>query len=253
MKNLTMPVIIPEHAPGKNQTPNFSPKRITHCLVWAIFFLLFGHIAAFIEDYVRHAYSRTAKNIIRLFDFNLENNVPTWFSALILAFAAVLLFIIYAHKKRNNIKPASYWLVLALIFVFLSMDESVQIHEEVANIVRPQLGNHDAGGFLYWAWVVPYSVSVMAVVAYFLRFVLNLPPLTRNLFFLSGIMYVGGALGLEFLEGYFFKLYGLDHIYNRILYCVEELLEMCGVTVFIYALLHYMASCNISISVGDKS
>lgn len=253
MSNLTIPVVVPEHTRKRNQTANFSPKKITRCLVWAIFFLLLGHIAAFIEDYVRHAYSRTAKNIIRLFDFNLENNVPTWFSALILAFASVLLFIIYDHKKRNNIKPAIYWLVLALIFVFLSMDESAQIHEEVANIVRPKLGNHDAGGLLYWAWVVPYSVFVIGVLAYFLRFMLNLPPLTRNLFFLSGIMYVSGALGLEFLEGYFFKLYGLNHIYNRILYCVEELLEMGGVTVFIYSLLNYMASCNISITIGNKS
>ncbi len=228
---------------------NFSPKGIVKWLLWTLFFLCLGHIAAFIEDYVRHAYSRTAKNIIRFFDFNLENNVPTWFSVLILAFSALLLFVIYQHKKSNGVKAAYYWLVLGCIFVFLSLDECVQIHEEVANIMRPRLGA-DVSGFLYWAWVVPYGIFVLTVIIFFLRFVLALPTKTRNLFFLSGFMYIGGALGLELLEGYFFKLYGLNHIYNRILYFVEELLEMGGITLFIYALLDYIAAAHIRINIS---
>ena len=237
--------------PNEIQAISFSPKAITRLLSWGIFFLALGHIAAFIEDYVRHAYSRTAKNIIKWFDFNLEDNVPTWFSVLILAFAAVLLFIIYNHKKKNNIKGAHYWLVLGAIFIFLSVDESVQIHEEVARILRPSVKN-DMGGLLYWAWVIPYSVFAIAVAAYFMRFVLNLPKQTRNLFFLSGIIYVTGALGLEFVEGYFYEKYGLYHIYNRILYFVEELCEMGAVTLFIYTLLSYMADFNINIAIRKK-
>jgi hypothetical protein len=233
------------------QVITFSPKAIARLLSWGIFFLALGHIAAFIEDYVRHAYSRTAKNIIRWFDFNLEDNVPTWFSVLILAFAAVLLFVIYAHKKKNNIKGAHYWLTLGAIFIFLSIDESVQIHEEVAKILRPSVKN-DMGGLLYWAWVIPYGLFTVAVVAYFMRFVLKLPKKIRNLFFLSGFLYVFGALGLEFVEGYFYEKYGLNHIYNRILYFVEELCEMGGVTLFIYALLSYMADFNISIAIRKK-
>jgi hypothetical protein len=237
-------------SPPHNETVmNFSPEKIFRFLMWAIFFLLLGHIAAFIEDYVRHAYSRTAQNIIRWFDFNLENNVPTWFSLLILAFAALLLFIIYTAKKKNQTKNAVYWLALSLIFIFLSIDESVQVHEEVAKILRPKLGN-DVHGLLYWAWVVPYAVFVILVAVFFMRFVLGLPALTKKLFFLAGCMFISGALGLEFFEGYFYKLYGLNHIYNRILYCLEELLEMGGVTVFIYALLDYMRAHRIRISIG---
>lgn len=240
-------------ADAENLQPlNFSPSEIVKWLLWAIFFLSLGHIAAFIEDYVRHAYSKTAKNIIRYFDFNLENNVPTWFSLLILAFAAVLLFVIYIHKKRNHVKGAFYWLVLGLIFIFLSIDESVQIHEEVAKILRPKLGN-DVSGLLYWAWVIPYGLFVIGAGFFFMRFVLNLPKQTRNLFFISGFMFVSGALGLEFVEGYFYKIYGLDHIYNRILYFVEELLEMGGVTLFIYALLDYMAANKIRFNITTET
>lgn len=242
-----MPGTEPGDKNNNRQQLTFSPKGITRGLVWAIFFLLLGHIAAFIEDYVRHAYSKLAKNIIRLFDFNLENNVPTWFSVLILAFAAVLLFIIYLNKKAMLDKSAIYWLMLAIIFVFLSIDESVQIHEEVARILRPSLGKN-VSGFLYWAWVIPYGLFVLFAGIFFLRFVLSLPARTRNFFFISGFMFIAGALGLEFIEGYFYTLYGLNHIYNRILYCIEELLEMGGVTLFIYALLQYIYDHNISIS-----
>ncbi|MBL0355531.1 MAG: multidrug transporter [Chitinophagaceae bacterium] len=243
MKKTNIEVIAPENL----QAVSFSPKRVLKLLLLAMFILLLGHVAAFTEDYVRHAYSRTAKNIIRLFDFNLENNVPTWFSLLILAFAAVLLFVIYIYKKRNHIKGAFYWLALGAIFVFLSIDESVQIHEEVARILRPKLSN-DVSGLLYWAWVVPYGLFVIGGGIFFMRFILGLPKFTRNLFFVSGFMFVSGALGLEFIEGYFYKNYGLNHIYNRILYCIEELLEMGAVTLFIYALLDYMAANKIQIS-----
>ncbi len=225
-----------------------SPKQILRRLLWAIFFLFLGHIAAFIEDYIRHSQSRMAKNIIRLFDFNLENNVPTWFSTLILFFAAILLLLIYLNKKSNNENGSFYWLILGLIFIFLSIDESVQIHEEVATILRPSLGK-DSPGFLYWSWVVPYTIFVIVVVVFFTRFVLGLPAKTRTLFFISGGMFVFGALGLEFIEGHFYKLYGLDHIYNRILYCIEELLEMTGVTIFVYSLMDYMSANKIKISV----
>lgn len=229
----------------------FSPKGVTRFLTVVIFFLLLGHIAAFIEDYVRHAYSRTAKNIIKWFDFNLENNAPTWFSVIILAFSAVLLFIIYTHQKQQQKKNFFYWLVLSIIFVFLSMDESVQVHEEVARIMRPSVGE-SMNGFLYWAWVVPYSLFVIVTGVFFLRFVLSLPAATRNLFFIAGFMYISGALLLEFPEGYFYKVYGLDHIYNRILYCIEELFEMGGVVIFIYALLCYMRDNKIDVSLSAK-
>lgn len=234
-----------------SSTIYFSPKSITRFLLWSVFFLLLGHIAAFIEDYVRHAYSRTAKNIIKWFDFNLENNVPTWFSVIILAFSAILLFIIYRHQKKQQVKNAFYWLVLSIIFIFLSIDESVQVHEEVARMLRPSVGD-SMNGFLYWAWVVPYSVFVVVAGVFFLRFVLSLPPVIRNQFFIGGAMFITGALLLEFPEGYFYKVYGLDHIYNRILYCIEELFEMCGVIIFINALLGYMRDNKIGISISAE-
>ncbi len=214
--------------------------------------MLIGHLTAFVYDYVLHRYTKAGVLIIKYFDFNLENNFPTWFSVLILFVAAMLLFIIYSHKKKLQSKDAFYWLLLSLIFVFLSADESVQIHETIAEILMPKLGS-DLNGFLYWAWVVPYGLFVLIGGLYFLRFVLRLPAMTRKLFIVAGIIFITGAFLMEFPEGYFYKIYGLNHIYNRILYCLEELFEMSAVSLFIYALLDYMALHKIKLTIDiDK-
>lgn len=175
------------------------------------------------------------------FNFNLENNIPSFFSSIILFVASCLLFLIYRSKPL----PASgsgkkQWLILSLIFLFLAVDENVGIHEDVTLVVKSLLDN-DLPDFLHWAWVIPYFVAFLVIAAFFLPFVLSLPPFTRNLFFIAGFVFVSGAVGLELVEGYVYINYGLNHIYNVILYCLEELMEMTGVVLFIYALLDYLA------------
>jgi hypothetical protein len=230
---------------------NFLPGTVVRVLLCCITMLTIGHIAAFIEDYVRDVHTGVSKHIIRLFDFNLESNIPTLFSSLILFLSAFLLMIIWIYKKDNKIAGAHYWLTLCLIFIFLAIDETVQIHEQIAGMLRPSITN-DLSGLLYWAWVIPYGLFAIFAALYFMKFVLALPPPTRKLFFEAGALYLFGALFLELAEGYFFKLYGLNHIYNRMLYFVEELCEMCGITIFIYALLNYMAAHHIWFTLKKK-
>ncbi len=226
---------------------SFNPLAILRVLIFTILLLLAAHITAFILTVVLQSTSGLSRNMERYFDFNLERNFPTYFSVMLLAFTAVLLLIIYRCSKINHDKTKRYWLVLALIFIFMSIDESIQVHEHLAEILRPKLSS-DLSGLLYWSWVIVYGFLFLVVCIYMLRFVLNLPAFTRKMFFLSAFLFVGGALGLELLEGYFFKLYGINHIYNRVLYCIEELLEMFGVSIFIYGLLDYLAAYKINIA-----
>ncbi|HVR32602.1 MAG TPA: hypothetical protein VMS74_07825 [Acidimicrobiia bacterium] len=63
-----------------------------------------------------------------------------------------------------------------------------------------------------------------------------LSPGIRRLLIASGIIYVGGAVGLETLSGIFF---GTDLVYGTIAHG-EEFLEMLGVVVFIEAMLRLL-------------
>ncbi|MCC9134969.1 multidrug transporter [Pontibacter silvestris] len=223
-----------------------NPVKIVKYLSVIVLLLLIFNIINIVVQYNMPENAWQARLLDKFFNFNGENNLPSFFSSLLLFFASILLYSIYAPTKlKFNRKGKKEWLVLGLIFSFLALDESVQIHEASSNLVRPLLKN-DLDGLLHWAWVVPYFLFFLAVAAYLFKFVITLPAFTRNLFILSAFLFVGGAIGLELFEGYFFKLYGLNHIYNQLLYCLEELMEMVGVTVFIYALLHYIYNYGVA-------
>lgn len=230
-----------------------SAADVAKGLLLVVCVLFCMHSIGLILESILQYDSRFTRLTIRYFDFNGEENVPAFFSSVNLLAAAFLLYLIYwTNKGKSKRMDRRYWLALAVIFAFMAIDESVQVHEHIAEFVRPRLLS-DFNGLLHWSWVVPYTLVVVGVVALFFRWVLALPVITRNLFFLSGSMFVLGALGFEFVEGYLYKQYGLDHIYNRVMYTLEELLEMTAVILFIYALLLYLENRNLSIALLPKS
>ncbi|WP_299820644.1 multidrug transporter [uncultured Pontibacter sp.] len=238
--------------PPANVTPKekgiiLSAPGVAKKLSLIMLLLLCLHSMGVVLESILGDESRPTRILVRYFDFNGEENVPAFFSSVNLLAAAGLLYLIYCVSSNRELANGKrYWLFLSFIFVFMAIDESVQLHEHIAEFVRPRLTS-DLNGLLHWAWVVPYSVVVIAVAGFFLKWVLSLPPLTRNLFVASGSMFVLGALGLEFVEGYLYKQYGIDHIYNRVMYTLEEFLEMAAVILFIYTLLQYLAGLKPSL------
>ena len=73
---------------------------------------------------------------------------------------------------------------------------------------------------------------------------MRLPDKTRLVFFMSGALYVGGAIGFELIEGCFVEQQRIDNLIYSLTYSmlitVEESLEMGGVILFIWALLVYL-------------
>ena len=213
-------------------------RKIAKYLATIILALLFFNVVNIAVQNYMPLDALQARFIDRFFNFNGENNFPSFFSTLLLLFASVLLFFVYTHVKEES-RTRKEWMVLGVVFAFLTLDENIQIHETISKFTRPLISD-DFSGLLYWSWVLPYFLFSIAIALYLLKFVLALPHITRNLFFLSAFLFISGALGLELIEGYVYKSYGLNHLYNQILYCVEELMEMAGVTIFIYSLLQYI-------------
>ena len=181
--------------------------------------------------------------LVQLFDLNEEANVPTFFSTLLLLAVALLL----AHIGRETLRrdgdraTAMRWFVLAGGFAFMGFDECAQIHDTLNELVNAMLLKHNSGA-LFYGWVIPYTAIVAAAGMYFLRFFLRLPMRWRVWFALSAIIYVGGALGVEFLEG----IYATDHDRRTADYAVlttfQEIAEMSGTTLFLHGLLDYIAN-----------
>ena len=211
-----------------------SPKKVFKRFFYLIILLLLANILGLISKYYFDQEYFIA--LIQLFDFNIENNIPTLFSSFILIFSSILLaFIASTHKKQYS----SYypWAGLSLIFLFLSVDEIASIHERLGAQFRIAF---NTSGLLYHAWVIPYGVILVVLIIVYFRFLVHLPKGTRNLFIVSGTTYVTGALGFELLGGWQNDLYGSNNLTYSILYTCEEFLEMLGIVIFIYALLVYI-------------
>ena len=175
--------------------------------------------------------------LVDLFNVNGEASVPTWFSSVMLLICAGLIAIIAWMKKVEQERYTRYWSVLAIIFLYLSIDEVAEIHEKLAPPLREFFG---ATGFLYFSWVIAGAPLVIIFALVYLRFLFHLPPRTRNLFILAGVLYVGGAIVVESIWAYMWyngNGSGTPYLIKSV---IEEVLEMSGIVVFIYSLLTFI-------------
>ena len=172
---------------------------------------------------------------IRFLDFDTENNLPSFYSALAILFCSILLFVIRQHHSGQRWRH--HWLGLAIIFMFLSFDEALALHEEIGDLTEQFVS---AQGVLYFAWVIPYGILLAVFVVSYLRFTLHLPVRTRWLFIVAGGLFVLGAIGIEMFSAREADLHNTDTVLYSVLYTFEELCEMLAMVLFAYALLDYL-------------
>ncbi len=211
------------------------PKKITKFLLIIVVILIVLHIIAHVFAYASH--NNFFIKLYRFFDLDGENNFPSFYSAVTLLLCSILLFIIsYLHKVK-----AEHWILwrcLSLIFLFLCFDEFVEIHEKIMVHVRELL--HTSGIF-YFAWVIPYGIFLIILGIIYFKFLFSLPQKTKKLFIIAGFIYVFGALGMELFAGLIFEIEkSTESIQFIISSTIEEILEMTGILIFIFALTDYI-------------
>lgn len=182
-----------------------------------------------------------ARQLIRIFELGAEDNIPTHFSVVLILLSAMLLSFIFFTEKGKSDHPNVYWLILAGGFFFMAGDEAYQVHEKLINPVQNFLPG-ESFGFFYFAWVIPYSILVITLGIVFYNFLRRLPSKTRNSFLLAGILYLGGAIGVELIGGAYFELHGSDNFTYNMIQTVEESLEIAGLIVFIRALINKISN-----------
>lgn len=174
--------------------------------------------------------------VARLTDLGGESNLPAAFSVALLVLAALLLGVIARAKRAVHDPYARSWTALTWIFGFLALDEAAMLHERLG-VVTSHLVKTE--GFLAHAWVIPYALLGLWVLFAFLRFLTHLPARTRHQIVLAGVIYVGGALGFEMLEGEAATA-SRQPLLEQLLVTAQEAMEMAGVILLIGALLRYI-------------
>jgi len=217
---------------------SINPKRVVLLLAFIAMFLAFAGLFGQCVRYV--AGFNNPWGLVRIFDLDVEESVPTWFSSLLLLLAAAQLFLIGRVQRREG----EAWLGLSLIFFCLSLEEVAASHEGL-NSLRATLAVTGIDDYLLiplgHPWVLFGGLFVGAVGIVYSRFLLRLPPGTRWLFAASAIVYVGGAIGLDMVGAGHAALHGDKNLAFALLSVIEETLEMAGVLLFNFALANYIA------------
>ncbi|SHM62806.1 hypothetical protein SAMN04488057_102385 [Cyclobacterium lianum] len=180
---------------------------------------------------------------IRLFDFNQEGNIPAFFSSLLLLVAAIFLYLVYRIERKQK-QNAIGWLGLSIVFVFLTLDEATQIHEFLIGYSRELF---DVSGYLYYAWIIPYSAALLLLGIIYIPFFRHLNRRMLLFMLVSGAIFLSGAIGMEMLGGNQMDSEGFGLLYMSY-YTLEETLEMIGTSVFIYALIWYISTIKRKIT-----
>jgi hypothetical protein len=217
---------------------SLNPPSIIRVLSTVAFLLVLASIAGQLSRFLLgqgHVFG-----FVNLFNLDAEMNIPTFFSALLLLIAALLLALISLLKGKPKDPDLSKWTILSFGFLFMAFDEAFQVHEGLDFPVRRLLGDGDLGIF-YFAWVIPGLALALILSLYFLKFLWRLPRKTMRTFLIAASLYLGGCIGFELIGGRYVELYGFDNLTYTLIATLEESLEMAGVIVFIKALLEYIA------------
>jgi hypothetical protein len=212
---------------------------ITRILFIIVAFLLLGHISFHLLDNYFGGY--LISNLNPLFDLGDERNLPSYYSALLLFFISGLLFLISLLVRISGGKNELRWVLLSIIFLFLSVDESINLHEKSGAVFKKIVGSSNLPDYFQYGWVLPYLIVLVFLGLYFARFFFILDMKTKVRFAVAFVVYVFGAAGLEMIESKYHIMYGTYHLMYKIFVTIEEIMEMIGSILFIRALLIYIS------------
>lgn len=179
--------------------------------------------------------------IMGLFDVDHEDSLPTWFQGLQLAFAGLLSL----AWGRTDPRPLRWgWLVVGILFLAMSLDEVISLHERLIAPLRDMLAIDS--GPLFFAWVIPGLLFALAFALTMIPFLRRLPRATAVRLIVAGAVFVAGAAGMEMIGGTVAGSIGQHNLTYRLVVITEETLEMVGTFLAIRALLLHFSHSRMT-------
>lgn len=221
------------------------PARALRISVGAVMGLLSAAVAlvillSFVQDLLIYLAPEVGftDRIWRL-DLDTEASLPTWLSSGLMLVCALALLALGARAKQEGFMKALPWLLLSAAFFFVSLDESISLHEGMSAALGARV---DKGGLFYFIWTVPALMACALGLACFLPFILSFRGLDRALLLGSAIVFLSGAIGMEMIGGSVAEVAGVDNLRYRLLSTAEETLEFAGLLLFLLFLLRQLRS-----------
>jgi len=172
-----------------------------------------------------------------LFDLDNESSIPTWFSSAQLVVIATLLWAI----SRSYSRYRWFYVLGAIVFLFLSIDETVQLHErlsmsanayDIKALKSIMIGEHGA-------WILPYILAGLIILFLARKPIIEIYRNHRKpfLYVLIGALVAAvGLIGIEVLSYLGMRESGSELVYS-IEVAPEEFFEMIGVSIVLYGII----------------
>lgn len=188
----------------------------------------------------------------KFLDINDEQNLPTWFSSIQLFLTAILFGIFGYGKFKSGDKDSWVLISLPVVFVILSIDEVVQVHEYLGGVVDRVLyfkrhGMFNATGL----WMLVIGIPVLLLLLFLgtkLSIYLKDRPDVLRRYMVGVLIFLGSALGIEF-----FTNFTVSKTARVIQASFEELGEMVGVTFIVWASWDLLRSHNFRLVITDPA
>ncbi len=231
---------LPATAAAKSVAPasiEITPSAATGVLATGAVLLVVAHIVA--VGFGPGSDIDSATGLGRVLHLNGERNAPALFSTALLLLAA-LCFALWARAAIAGPGGRRMWRLLAVLFVFLAVDEYFSVHERLSAPLRALFDLH--GTVLHYAWIVPYALGVAVLAALFLPIYLRLPRRLQVRLGLAAALYLGGVFGMQGVGALMLGTDGEDSTGYAIASTVEEALELAGLVLLIDTQLRHLAT-----------
>lgn len=132
-----------------------------------------------------------------VFDLGEENSFGNFFSAMMLAFTALISALIAYRHQSQGARLWLIWSFATLALAGMAIDEGAMLHDRLSRPIQERL---QTSGVFYIGWTLPYLFLVFAAVFAGLPLLRSLPPRTRIRLIVAAALYVGAAMGMEMIE-----------------------------------------------------
>ena len=215
-----------------------------------IFCLAAEAIIFFLDIFLNLAELWYLEKFKKLSDVAMEKSFGTWFTVVQNFIVAIAALIVSLYYKSISAQKGRFlgWLLVALFFAYISLDDHLVLHERISGTLGPAFFNWLFGRTVTiptYEWLFLLGPFFGAFGVFFLVFLYRqLNHKKYRLILIAGLLLWVLAVILDAWEGtshayeWIVKITGFKKIYIRHSFMlVEEMLEMLGSTLFLYLFL----------------
>jgi hypothetical protein len=190
-----------------------------------------------------------------MFNITREDGLASWFAVTQTFIVALVLWAIFAVNTRDQGKrlQRSGWLILALFFTYMSIDDGAMVHERLGTASK-NLGEDSAisqmtSDFPSYAWHALFLLPLTCIGMFMLWFLWRtLTDKVSRIGIIAALGLFGIAVAMDYIEGleqgytpladaYGWSLSSLRHFTKSI----EEFLEMLAMSIWLVIFLRHFA------------